>query len=59
MPENANDGLRQTPDEIYFGTGGDVPTELESSRKKAREARVKANRKRTCRACETPVVIAN
>ncbi len=56
LPHSAFRG--QTPDEMYFGTGGHIPIELETSRKKAREARVEANRKRTCRACKPPVVIA-
>jgi hypothetical protein len=56
LPHSAFRG--QTPDEMYFGTGGNIPTELETSRKKAREARVEVNRKRTCRACQPPVVIA-
>jgi transposase InsO family protein len=56
LPHSAFRG--QTPDEMYFGTGGNVPGELEASRKKARQARAEANRKRTCGACETPVVIA-
>jgi hypothetical protein len=56
LPHSAFRG--QTPDEMYFGTGGNVPDELEASRKKARQARAEANRKRTCGACETLVVIA-
>ena len=56
LPHSAFRG--QTPDEMCFGIGGKIPTELETSRKKAREARVEANRKQMCRACKPPDVIA-
>ena len=42
---------RQTPDEMYFGTGGAVPAELASARKAAREERMKANRAAACSVC--------
>jgi putative transposase len=49
IPHAAFDG--QTPDEMYFGTGGAVPAELASARKAAREERVKANRAAACNVC--------
>jgi transposase InsO family protein len=57
LPHSAFRG--QTPDEMYFGRGGDIPNKLEASRKKARKERIETNRKRTCRACERPVAIAS
>ncbi len=57
LPHSAFDG--QTPDEMYFGKGGDIPGKLEASRQKARKERIETNRKRTCRACETPIAIAS
>jgi hypothetical protein len=42
----------QTPDEMYFGTGKQVPGELEAARRRARQARAESNRKQTCRVCE-------
>ena len=50
LPHSAFRG--QTPDEMYLGTGGNVPTELAAARQQARQARMEANRKRTCSACE-------
>jgi putative transposase len=50
LPHSAFRG--QTPDEMYFGTGDKVPAELEAARELARQTRAKANRKRTCSACE-------
>jgi putative transposase len=49
MPHSAFEG--QTPDEMYFGTGGAVPAELASARKAAREERMKANRATQCGVC--------
>ena len=57
LPHSAFRG--QTPDEMYFGKGGDIPGKLEASRKNARKERIETNRKRTCRACETPIAIAS
>jgi len=42
----------QTPDEMYFGTGTDVPGALAAVCHEARQARAEANRKRTCSVCE-------
>jgi putative transposase len=43
--------LGQTPDEMYFGTGGGVPTDLTSRAAAARRARVEANRSASCATC--------
>ena len=56
LPHSAFRG--QTPDEMYFGTGGDIPQQLESSKIAARESRMKANRAQTCQACEELVSIS-
>jgi hypothetical protein len=50
LPHSAFRG--QSPDEIYFGTGGYVPLELESQRRAARAARMEANRRVSCKSCE-------
>jgi hypothetical protein len=49
MPHAAFHG--QTPDEMYFGTGGAIPAELATAREIAREARMKANRSSGCGVC--------
>ncbi|MCP4901052.1 MAG: transposase family protein [bacterium] len=49
IPHAAFDG--QTPDEMYFGTGGAVPAELATARETAREERMKANRSAGCGVC--------
>ena len=49
MPHSAFAG--QTPDEMYFGTGGAVLAELASARKADREERMKANRAAACSVC--------
>ena len=50
LPHSAFRG--QTPDEMYFGNGNAIPKQLDTARRKARQARAEANRKRTCGACE-------
>jgi len=57
LPHSAFRG--QTPDQMYFGTGGKIPGELESARQQARQARAEANWKRTCSACEPVTVSLN
>ena len=57
LPHSAFRG--QTPDEMYFGTGSNVPTQLAASRIAARQSRQEANRAQTCQACEEPVSISN
>ena len=44
----------QTPDEMYFGRGEEVPSNLGAARARAHEARMKANRSLTCAACRVP-----
>ncbi len=57
LPHSAFRG--QTPDEMYFSTGNNVPDELEAARQQARQARAETNRKRTCRVCELMTVSLN
>ena len=49
LPHSAFKG--QTPDEMYFGTGDDIPKKLEEARLQARELRLKSNRERNCHVC--------
>jgi hypothetical protein len=49
MPHSAFAG--QTPDEMFFGTGGKVPEELALARSTARAARLAANRAMSCELC--------
>jgi transposase InsO family protein len=44
----------QTPDEVFFGKGDDVPAQLAQRRAEARHARLEANRNVTCGTCESP-----
>jgi hypothetical protein len=46
VPHSAFDG--QTPDEVYFGTGADVPDALGARKEDARQARMRLNRSRQC-----------
>ena len=57
LPHSAFIG--QTPDEMYFGTGNDIPTELETARKSPRYSRMEVNRNMSCRTCEPLTSIAN
>ena len=50
LPHSAFQG--QTPDEMYFGPGDQIPRDLENSRKAARQARLNANRALCCQVCE-------
>jgi transposase-like protein len=50
LPHSAFRG--QTPDEMYFGIGSDIPKQLAASRIDARQLRMEANRKQTCPRCE-------
>jgi transposase InsO family protein len=54
LPHSAFRG--QTPDEMYFGTGNDIPRQLEARRATARSQRLEENRSKTCSICETPDV---
>ncbi len=49
MPHSAFQG--QTPDEMYFGTGVNIPERLASARDAARQSRLEANRHLDCEAC--------
>jgi putative transposase len=49
LPHSAFRG--QTPDEMYFGTGDAVPTDVRSRAGAARQARVVANRSTSCATC--------
>ncbi len=42
----------QTPDEMYFGTGANVPVDLKEKRAKARAARLAHNRALSCALCK-------
>ena len=50
LPHSAFRG--QTPDEMYFGTGNDIPAELEAARISARQSRIEGNRNMSCKTCE-------
>ncbi len=55
IPHSAFQG--QTPDEMYFATGEEIPQQLEDDRIAARESRLKLNRAQTCQTCEELVDI--
>ncbi len=50
LPHNAFRG--QSPDEMYFGTGDDIPDELEAAKNHARQERFELNRQAACGNCE-------
>jgi transposase InsO family protein len=50
LPHSAFRG--QTPDEMYFHTGDDIPEQLEAARLKARQARMEENRRLNCETCQ-------
>ena len=50
IPHSAFKG--QTPDEIYFGTGDEVPDELKTAKEVARAERMEVNRARSCAVCD-------
>jgi len=49
MPHSAFQG--QTPNEMFFGTGGEVTQKLSAARTSAREDRMRANRTARCDVC--------
>jgi len=57
LPHSAFRG--QTPDEMYFGTGEDIPKQLHESRLAARRSRLEANRAQSCRMCEELVSVSS
>ena len=48
----------QTPDEMYFRTGGDIPKQLQAARQAARKSRLEANGKTCCPTCEPLSIVA-
>ena len=50
LPHSAFRG--QTPDEMYFGLGDEVPEELDAARKAARQERLEVNRALSCLTCD-------
>jgi len=42
----------QTPDEMHFGRGEQVPADLATAHARARDARMKTNRELSCQACK-------
>jgi hypothetical protein len=53
VPHSAFAG--QTPDEMYFGRGDQVPVDLAAARAHARSARMKSNRELSCEACRPAI----
>jgi hypothetical protein len=53
VPHSAFAG--QTPDEMYFERGAQIPVNLAAARTRAREARMKANRNLSCTVCQLPL----
>ncbi len=50
LPHSAFKG--QTPDEMYFSTGDEVPDELDAAKEAARAERMEVNRARSCPVCD-------
>ncbi len=50
LPHSAFKG--QTPDEVYFGTGEEIPGELDAAKKATRAERMEVNRARSCTVCD-------
>ena len=57
LPHSAFRG--QTPDEMYFKTGKEIPRQLEAARDAARAARMDINRKNSCAICEPLTSVAS
>jgi hypothetical protein len=57
LPHSAFEG--QTPDEVYFGRGAQVPDELAARRHAARRERVERNRSAACSACPRAALVSN
>ncbi len=49
----------QTPNEMYFGTGGHIPDELDAAKTVARQSRMKLNRETSCQICRALELIAS
>ena len=56
MPHAAFSG--QTPNEMYFGTAANLPTELAAARGQARAERIATNRALSCTSCLTTPIPA-
>ena len=52
IPHSAFHG--QTPDEMYYGRGQGIPEQLECAKRRARAARLEANKAASCRVCQSP-----
>ena len=57
LPHSAFRG--QTPDEMYFETGNEIPRQLEITRKAARQVRMEVNRENSCPTCEPLAAITS
>jgi transposase InsO family protein len=57
LPHSAFRG--QTPDEMYFGRGKEIPNQLETGRKAARQSRMEVNRTSSCQVCELATAALN
>ena len=49
----------QTRAEMYFGTGSEVPKQLEAAKGAARQVRLTVNRAVRCQSCSEPVAISS
>lgn len=47
----------QTPDEMYFGNGEQVPANLAAGPARARDARLKSNRELSCQSCKATLAL--
>ncbi len=56
LPHSAFRG--QTPDEMYFGLGAEIPRQLEAARHAARVSRLTANREQRCQLCTDSKALA-
>ncbi|MEQ8853895.1 DDE-type integrase/transposase/recombinase [Gimesia sp.] len=57
LPHSAFQG--QTPDEMYYGTGQEIPGQLQEARIAARKSRMESNRSQSCRMCEELLAVSN
>ncbi|EDL57114.1 integrase core domain-containing protein [Gimesia maris] len=57
LPHSAFQG--QTPDEMYYGTGREIPGQLQETRIAARKSRMESNRSQSCRICEELLAVGS
>jgi hypothetical protein len=57
LPHSAFKG--QTPDEMYFGTGNEIPGQLTDAKTVAYQDRMKTNREISCSTCQHLVALAS